>query len=88
MPKLELGYLCKRFSTINCWLQRNKQHRYHITAEMRDLILGPSAGSMSSQDQFWKFHELGMQRVNLDRMRTQILIVADYIDAEWKHLTL
>ena len=67
---------------------KKKQHQHHITDEMRSVILAPSAESMTSVDRFMKFHELRMQRVNLDRLRSKVLNVPGYINTKWKYLTL
>ena len=84
---LNLGDLCRLFATITIYVQNTKGSD-HITDEMRDLIVGPSAESMPSVDRFMIFHELRMQRVNLDRLRSKVLIVAGYINTKWKYLTL
>lgn len=84
---LNLGYLCRLFSTITRYAQDGKKD-HTITDEMRSVILAPSSKSMTSVNRFMQVHELRMQRVNLDRLRSKVLIVAGYIDTEWKYLTL
>jgi hypothetical protein len=65
-----------------------------ITDEMRDLICGQSAESMPSLDKYMQFRALHSQCVNFDKLRTDILNVARYINTKsiylrlWNSLTL